>query len=139
MGQHTVQIKCEADKVECKRLIDLSPVGTYVRYTRNVRTIPQNSRLWALLSTISVAMRWNEFEGYHTGLKSGEKYSPEEWKDYFCHMLRGNKFMPDEHGREQIPVGMSTRSMTKDEHNELQALIEAFAVRFGIGVRDIEK
>lgn len=60
-----------------------------------------------------------------------QKYTPEEWKEYFMHAYRGEKWMPFEDGG-MIPIGRSTSSLSTAEHCEFTALIEAFCARHNV-------
>lgn len=87
----------------------------------SVRTLEQNARLWAMLTEISRQVEWY-----------GNKLSAEEWKDVFTASLRKHRVVPGLDGQSFVVLGMSTRRMTKQEHGELQDLIEAFGVERGV-------
>lgn len=61
--------------------------------------------------------------------------TPEAWKDYFMHMYQGAVWMPHEDGG-MVPVGRSTSRLSKVEHSELTALIEAFAARHNVDLKE---
>lgn len=93
----------------------------------DVRTIEQNSRLWALLTIIARSVEWY-----------GKRLTPDEWKDVFTAGLRKQKVVPNLDGDGFVLIGASTRRMTKQEHSDLQDLIEAFASERGV-VLDVPK
>jgi len=99
-----------------------APAGTRVEFKGPKRTVPQNDRLWLLLTQVSKKLLWH-----------GQKYPEEDWKDYFMHAYKGERWMPDEDGG-MVPVGRSTSDLDKKEHGELQTLIEAFCARQGIAL-----
>jgi hypothetical protein len=135
MGQHTIHITSDKDKLECKRLIDLAPVGTFVTYKRNKRSTDQNSLMWALLTIVSSQVRWNGNEWQISN--TGGKYSTEDWKQVFASSLFKTQFMPDLDGG-MLPLNPSTSSMTKEQHSQLCELIIAQAAKWGIEIKDIE-
>jgi len=102
-----------------------APPGTRVEFKAPKRSIPQNSRLWLLLTAIS-RLSWQ-----------GQKYSPDEWKDYFMHAYRGEKWMPAEDGG-MVPIGRSTSDLSKHEFGELMELMEAFCARQGVKLPWVE-
>lgn len=102
-----------------KQWVDKAPFGTRVEYKAPKRSIPQNDRLWLMLTAVSKT-DWH-----------GQKYSPDEWKDYFMHAYRGEKWMPAEDGG-MVPIGRSTSDLSKHEFGELMELIVAFCVRQNI-------
>lgn len=67
----------------------------------------------------------------------GQTYTEAEWKDYFMHAYRGEKWMPFEEGG-MIPIGRSTSKLSKAEFSELMALMEAFCARQNIDLPWIE-
>lgn len=117
----------EAMKAKAKEWIDKAPKDTRITFKGPKRTIPQNDRLWVLLTIVADNLVWH-----------GQKYTPEEWKDYFMHALRGEKWMPFEDGG-MIPIGRSTSALSKEEHGDLQTLIEAFCARQGIDIGEPDK
>ena len=100
------------------------PTGWRVGFQEPKRTTDQNSRMWVLLTAISTQLVWH-----------GQRYSPEDWKDHFVHLLNGGRFMPSEDGG-MIPIGRSTSKLGKQEHTLLQEIMEGFAERHGVDLRE---
>lgn len=120
MGRALLIIEGDLDRAKASSWAQKAPNGTRIEFKSSKRSLPQNSRMWAMLTKIAEGLEWH-----------GQKYSPDDWKDYFIHALKRERWMPAEEGG-MIPIGRSTSSLTKDEHSELTALIEAFAARQGI-------
>jgi len=99
------------------------PTGWRIVFQEPKRTVDQNSRMWVLLTAISTQLVWH-----------GQRYAPEDWKDHFCHILHGGRFMPSEDGG-MIPIGRSTSKLSKQEHTLLQEIIEGFAERHGVDLK----
>lgn len=97
-----------------------APAGSRVEFRGPKRSLMQNDRLWLMLTEISRQLLWH-----------GQRYTPDEWKDYFMHAYRGEKWMPFEDGG-MIPIGRSTSQLAKGEFGELMELIEAFCARHAI-------
>ena len=90
----------------------------------DVRTLDQNSRLWAMLTELSRQVEWY-----------GQRLQPEEWKDVMTAALKKQRAVPGIDGG-FVVLGSSTRRMTKQEHGELQDLIEAFGAQRGVKFKD---
>lgn len=124
MSRATIFLTTDADRKKAASWVRQAPAGTRLDFVENKRTVDQNSRMWVLLTAVADQLLWH-----------GQKYNTSEWKDYFMHALRGEKWMPAEDGG-MVPIGRSTSKLTKDEHSELTALIEAFCARQGIDTRE---
>jgi NinB protein len=119
MGRAMVLLKSDDDKARAIDWCRRAPAGTRIEFRGPRRSTPQNDRLWLMLDTVS-KLEWH-----------GQRYTPEEWKDYFMHAYRGEKWMPAEDGG-MVPIGRSTSQLAKDEFGELMELIEAFCARQNI-------
>jgi hypothetical protein len=97
-----------------------APVGMIVEFRENKRTSEQNSKLWPMLTDISLQLTWH-----------GQKYPPEDWKDFLMHQLRGGRWMPAEDGG-MVPVGFRTSELTKAEFSDLIEVAYAFGARNGV-------
>lgn len=120
MSRHAIVLWNEADQKKAWSYIAQAPVGTRLEFKTPKRSIPQNDRLWLLLTEVARQLDWH-----------GSKYTPEEWKDFFMHAFRGEKWMPAEDSG-MVPIGRSTSQLGKDEFGEFMALIEAFCARHAI-------
>lgn len=122
MSRHTLHIWSEADRKRARQYVEQAPPGTRLEFKAVKRSLPQNDRLWSLLTEVSRQLVWRD-----------QKYTPEEWKDYFMHAYRGEKWMPFEDGG-MVPIGRATSQLSKHEFGELMELIEAFCARQNISL-----
>ena len=78
------------------------------------RSLPQNSKLWAMLSEVSQQVKWH-----------GEKLSPEDWKHIFSAALKKQRIVP---GIDSgfVVLSQSTSKMNVSEMADLIELIFAF-------------
>lgn len=120
MSRYLLTIRTEKDRAKAADWLARLPLGWRVEFKETKRTVPQNDRMWAILTEISTQLVWR-----------GQRYSPEDWKDYFMHALNGGRFMPSEDGG-MIPIGRSTSKLGKQEHSLLTEIMEAFAERNGV-------
>lgn len=113
------------DRATAHKWIDDAPNGTVLLFQKPRRTIPQNSRLWAMLTRIAMQAHHN-----------GQRFSPEEWKCLFMQAC-GHEvaFLPGLSGG-FFPAGFRSSKMTKEQMGELMDFIEAWAAENGINLEE---
>lgn len=102
-------------------------IGMRVTFQEAKRTDAQNRLMWPYLTAISQQLEWH-----------GQKYTPDDWKDFLMHQLGRGRWMPAEEGG-MVPIGMRTSDLSKDEFSDLIAVIQAFAARHGVILGDEER
>lgn len=107
-------------KAKAHAWIDKAPWNTRVEFKGPRRTLDQNSALWLALTDIATQLTWH-----------GQRYSPEDWKDYLMHALRRARWMPDEDGG-MVPIGLRTSDLSKADFSDLLDLAFAFGARHGV-------
>jgi len=104
--------------------IEQAPVNTRVELKRPRRTLPQNDRMWAMLTDVASQVEWD-----------GKKRTPEVWKDLFTASVRaakgGLEVVPGLNGGIML-IGLHTSDMTVEEMGELLDWIEAWGVQNGV-------
>ena len=120
MSRDLITLRSESDRAVALRKLMIAPFGTRIQFLDKKRSVEQNSRLWEILACISEQLDWH-----------GQKYTPEEWKDFGMHAFRGEKWMPAEEGG-MIPIGRATSKLSKDEFGDFMALLEAFCARHNV-------
>lgn len=120
MSRYLIILRDQKSRNKAHDWIKAAPDGWRMEMKETKRTIPQNDRMWALLSDISTQLVWH-----------GRRYSTDDWKDYFTHALNGGRWMPAEDGG-MVPIGHHTSDMGRQEHSMLQDIIEAFGERHGV-------
>ena len=103
------------------RLIEQAPEGTRLEVKGPRRSLPQNDKLWALLTDVSCQVDWY-----------GQKLTAEDWKDVFTASLRKARVVPGLDAGSFVPLGMRTSDMSKSEFSDLLELIHAFAAERGV-------
>lgn len=102
------------------------PNNTRVELREPKRSLPQNDRLWLLLTAVAAQGRWQ-----------GEKLTDIEWKDMFTGAYKiaagGNRIraVPGLEGGIML-LGLHSSEMSKTEMVELQDYIEAWAAQNGV-------
>lgn len=94
--------------------IKTAPDGYKVTIAPPPRSLEQNAALWARLGEISERVVWQ-----------GQKLTPEDWKDLFTALLRGQKVVPGLEGG-FVVLGSSTSRMQRDEFGDLLTTIDAW-------------
>lgn len=103
-----------------------APEGTRVEWKRAKRTIPQNDRMWAMLTDVSKQVE-----------HAGRRYSPEDWKCLFMHALGQEvRFLPALNGQGFVPIGYRSSDLSKGEMTELIELIFAWGAEHGVTFHD---
>lgn len=113
------------------RLVNAAPIGSVIEIKPPARTIPQNSRLHAMITDVARQVEWP--------IGSGTKRTVEAWKDIFTAALRSAN-----HGLDVVPglnggfvlLGMHTSRMTKSEVGDLMLIVEAFGAQHGVTFHD---
>lgn len=123
-----IVLNSPTQRAKAIRWLQKAPWNARITFRGPSRSLPQNDRMWVLLTHIAEQCIWD-----------GQRHSADEWKDYFCGMMRRDKTMSAEDGGQPIVVGRSTSSMDKEEHSELTMLIEAFAARQGVVIPEPEE
>ena len=122
MSKHLLILANDAVRQRAHRWIDGLPTGTCVEFSEPRRTDEQSKRMWAMLTDIA---RQKEH--------AGQKLDPSEWKAVFLHALgRELRFLPALDGQGFVPLGMSSRALTKAEFRDLIELLFAWGAQNGV-------
>lgn len=97
------------------RAIQQSEHGARVSIAPRQRTLPQNARMWSMLTEVAEQVKWH-----------GQRLTPENWKDVFTAALKRQQVVPGLDGG-FVVLGTSTSRMTVAEMGELMELMQAFA------------
>ena len=107
------------------RLIDSAPIGSVVKVEAPRRTVPQNDRMWAMLTIVSAAK------------PEGRELTPDVWKALFMHSLdHEQRFEMALDGKGFVPMGFRSSKLSKEQFSDLFAVIEEYAARHGINLGD---
>jgi hypothetical protein len=106
-----------------------APDGTRLEFKEPKRTLPQNDRMWAMLTDIAAQMT-----------HCGRRYDADEWKVIFMHALgRETRFVPSLDEKTFLPLGFSSSHLSKGEMSELMELIAAWGAEHGVKFGDTEQ
>lgn len=126
MSRALVVIARASDREKLRRWIDAAPWNTRVELKGPRRTLPQNDRMWAMLTDVATQVR-------HNGLK----LSADDWKLLFLDALKREvRMVPNLDGNGMISLGRSSSDLDKEEMGDLMELIAAYGARHGVIFND---
>ena len=109
MGRALIIVRGDGDRRKAAAWCGKAPTFTRIEFKASKRTLPQNARLWAMLTDISTQKE-----------HCGRKYTADQWKVLFLHACgRAVQFMPSLDGSTFLPWGQSSSDLSKDEMSEL--------------------
>lgn len=120
MPGQTIILHSSFQRGEAHRLIDAAPDRAVVKVEAPRRSVDQNARMWADLSSISRAK------------PEGRNWPPETWKAAFMQYLGHEiQWVPGLAGQ-PLPVGFRTSRLSKEQMSDLIEVIHEFAARHNI-------
>ena len=122
MGRAVVTIRSADDRERVARWGFKAPAGTRVEFKQVKRSLPQNDRLWAMLTDVATQLPWH-----------GQKLRPDDWKLLFLDALKRElRFVPNIGGTGFVNLGRSSSDLSKAEMSDLFELIHAFGAEHGV-------
>jgi hypothetical protein len=102
------------------------PEGTRVDFKAPKRSLPQNDRMWAMLTEVSAQLPWH-----------GIKLSADDWKLLFLDSLKRElRMVPNLDGNGFVNLGRSSSDLSKAEMTDLIEIIAAFGANHGVVFHD---
>lgn len=103
-----------------------APHGTRCEFKASKRSLPQNDRMWAMLTDIAQQLPWH-----------GMPLKPDAWKLLFLDALKREvRAIPNLDGTGFVNIGRSSSDLSKAEMGDLFILIEEFGARHGVQFHD---
>jgi hypothetical protein len=105
-------IRTEKDRAEAVGWVTKAKVGTRILFRGPTRTLPQNDRMWAMLTDIVKQKKTID----------GREFTTDEWKCIFLEALgHETAYLPSLDGKRFVPMGNSSSELSTEE---MSALIE---------------
>lgn len=121
MSRALVTINTAADRDRVAAWAKQAPPGTRVEFKETKRNIPQNDRMWAMLTDVARQLDWH-----------GQKLTPDDWKLVFLDALKGElRIVPNIAGNGFVNLRRSS-DLSKEEMSGMMELIAAFGAEHGI-------
>lgn len=128
MGRAMVVINGQAARNKVAGWAMKAPINTRVEFRAPKRSLPQNDRMWAMLTDVAAQAEHN-----------GRRYTPDQWKILFMHACgREVQFLPSLDGATFIPWGSSSSDLSKEEMSELIDFIACWGTEHGVRFNDLE-
>ena len=122
MSRATLILNSAAAKERAAKWIDLAPYGTRVEFKASKRSLPQNDRMWAMLTDVARQLPWH-----------GIKLTPDDWKLIFMDALKREvRMVPNIDGNGFVSLGRSSSDLSKQEMSDLMELIAAFGAQHSV-------
>ena len=123
MSRAVLVLSSPAIRAKALHWLTLARDGSRITFQSPRRTLPQNDRMWAMLTDFATQVEHID----------GRKYPPEDWKAIFLHALgRETRFLPSMDGRHFIPIGQSSSDLSVEEMTDLIELIFAEGAARGV-------
>lgn len=117
-----ISIATAADRERAVKWVTQAPAGTRIEFKAPKRSLPQNDRMWAMLTDVAVQLPWH-----------GIKLAPDDWKLIFLDALKRElRVVPNIDGSGFVNLGRSSSDLSKAEMADLITLIESFGANHGV-------
>jgi len=122
MTRYLISLWSKERREQAHRMIDAAPVGARVEFKAAKRTIPQNDRMWSMLTDVATQLPWH-----------GVKLRPDDWKLVFLDALKRElRLVPNIDNTGFVNLGRSSSDLSKAEMGDLMTIIEAFGAQHGV-------
>jgi hypothetical protein len=102
------------------------PPGTRVEFKAPKRSLPQNDRMWAMLTDLASQVKWH-----------GLRLTADDWKLIFLDALKREvRMVPNLDGNGFVSLGRSSSDLSKPEMTDLIDLIHAFGANHDVVFHD---
>jgi hypothetical protein len=129
MGRALVTIHTAGDRQKVAAWAAKAPWGTRVEFKASKRSIPQNDRMWAMLTDVAQQLPWH-----------GIKLTPDDWKLIFLDALKREvRMVPNIDGNGFVNLGRSSSDLSKAEMTDLIECIFAFGANHDVKFHDAQE
>jgi hypothetical protein len=126
MSRALLVLRSSAERQRAKTWVDKAPPGTRLEFKATKRSIPQNDRMWAMLTDVATQVKWH-----------GQTLHAEDWKYIFLDALKRElRIVPNIDGTGFVNLGRSSSDLSKEEMANLIELIFAFGANHGVVFHD---
>lgn len=126
MARALLVLANDAFKRRAIEWITKAPKDTRVEFKGPKRTLPQNDRMWAMLTDLSLQLAWH-----------GQRLAPDDWKLVMLDALRREtreqlRIVPNTDGTGFVNLSTSSSDLEKEEMTALIEIIFAFGAKHGV-------
>lgn len=128
MTRYHLTLYNRLQRLRALEIIEKSPDGTRVEFKAEKRSMPQNDKMWALLTDVALQVKWH-----------GATLRPDDWKLIFLDGLKRETRKPlvrnlDDTGF--VDLNRSSSDLTKSEMGDLIELIYAFGANHNVQFKE---
>lgn len=126
MARAVLVLSTDEIRQKAMHWLSKAPVGTRVEFKGPKRTLPQNDRMWAMLTDIATQLNWH-----------GKPLSTDDWKLMFLdalHRARNEelRIVPNIDSTGFVNLSNSSSDLDKEEMSDLMEIISAFGASHGV-------
>lgn len=126
MSRYLVTLNSDRDRLRATQIITAAPAGSRMEIKAAKRSIPQNDRMWAMLTEVARQLPWH-----------GQRLRPDDWKLIFLDALkREARTVPNIDGTGFVDIARSSSDLSKSEFTDLIELMFEFGARHGVKFQD---
>jgi hypothetical protein len=126
MTRATIVLSSEDELRRAAKWLQQAPAGTRLEFKAPKRSLPQNDRMWAMLTDVASQVKWH-----------GLRLSADDWKLIFLDALKRElRMVPNLDGNGFVSLGRSSSDLSKAEMTDLIDLISAFGANHGVVFHD---
>jgi hypothetical protein len=126
MSRALIVLNGTSDRQKAIGWVKSAPAGCRLEFKHSRRSIPQNDRMWAMLTDLAKQVTWH-----------GVKLTPQDWKLMMLSALKKElRIVPNLDGDGFVNLGQSSSDLSKTEMGELIELIAHFGATRGVKFGD---
>jgi hypothetical protein len=126
MSRAMITIRTKEDRTKAQAWAQQVPVGTRIVFQDGKRSIPQNDRMWSMLTDIASQVGWH-----------GQKLKTNDWKLLFLDLLkRETRIVRSLDGEGVVNLGRSSSGLSKGEMTDMIELMFKFGAENGVVFND---
>lgn len=126
MSRAVIILNTTWDRKRASDWVAAAKDGTRIEFKGPKRTLPQNDRMWAMLTDVASQLKWH-----------GVSLFPDDWKLLFmAAMKRELRIVPNLDGTGFVNLGQSSSDLSVAEMGDLMELISAFGASHGVVFND---
>lgn len=127
MTRAVVILDSTTNRIRACDWIAKAPRNTRVEFKLAKRSLPQNARMWAMLTDVASQVTWH-----------GQKLTPDDWKLVFLDALKREvRVVPALDSKGFVNLGRSSSDLSKQEMGDLMELIAAFGAEHGVRFNEV--
>jgi len=128
MSRADLTLRDASDRAKAERWVRIAPAGTRVTFKKPQRSIPQNDRMWAMLTDVATQVTWH-----------GLRLTPDDWKLIFLDALnRELRMVPNIDGNGFVNLSKSSSDLSRLEMTDMIELIHVFGANHDVKFQDRE-